>query len=536
MAATPFCDIGDNRPYLAFFQAKQRGESARYVMPMQIEWVRFDREHYNPRALAAVRQGAREGTLLDVATDPIFIGLMLRNLRERLTVEESEQGLKLEFRPTSLFDDSMVREPSRVRGFESEFPASSALVDHIFAFKLFRKLEPGIHPAIEMGRFLTEVAGFANAPALLGTAELIEADGSRSAIATLHAQVQNQGDAWTVTSAYLDRFVEERRFLHDSDGEEQTPLRQMAQTGKRLAELHLALASNTTDPDFAPEAIQHRDWQRWTEEIVDSADRALDVLKLYRSSLREYDRPLIDQLAAQRAALPEILGRLLPPRDRELMAIRQHGNFALGKALIVADDIFITGFEGEAGRTLAQRRRKMPAARDVAGLIHSIDAAAAAALQRALKLAPDDQGKAGAAARRMARPVGRGLPQRLPRDHERRPAVAGRPLDAPSGRSISSSWRRLFTRSNTKRRIGRTGCASPSPPSFVCWRSNRPWMNDKTFRRSLRDRRRPPLRSLSLSRPAQGGRQDHRARLPARSDAGRCGRRARQCGQADPHP
>ena len=48
----------------------------RYVLPMQIEWVRFDRERYNPRALAAVRQGAREGTLLDVATDQIFIALL----------------------------------------------------------------------------------------------------------------------------------------------------------------------------------------------------------------------------------------------------------------------------------------------------------------------------------------------------------------------------------------------------------------------------------------------------------------------------
>src|SRR5690349_15904773 len=189
-------------------------------MPMQIEWVRFDREHYNPRALAAVRQGAREGTLLDVASEPIFIGLMLRNLRERLTVDESEQGVKLEFRPTSKFYDSMAREPNRVRGFESEFPASSALADHNFAFKLFRKLEPGVHPAIEMGRFLTEVAGFANVPHLLGTAELIDPDGSRSAIATLHAQVQNQGDAWTVTSAYLGRFVEEQILLQDGDGED----------------------------------------------------------------------------------------------------------------------------------------------------------------------------------------------------------------------------------------------------------------------------------------------------------------------------
>src|SRR6201991_4529638 len=80
-AAVPFCDIGDNRPWLAFFETTQRGATTRYVLPMQIEWVRFDRERYNPRALAAVRQGAREGTLLDVAIDPIFVGLLLRNLK-----------------------------------------------------------------------------------------------------------------------------------------------------------------------------------------------------------------------------------------------------------------------------------------------------------------------------------------------------------------------------------------------------------------------------------------------------------------------
>ena len=82
-SAIPFCDIGDNRPWLAFFEATQRGETARYVLPMRIEWVRFDRERYNPRAFAAVRQGAREGTLLDVATDQIFIALLLRNLQRK---------------------------------------------------------------------------------------------------------------------------------------------------------------------------------------------------------------------------------------------------------------------------------------------------------------------------------------------------------------------------------------------------------------------------------------------------------------------
>ena len=87
-SAIPFCDVGDNRPWLAFFEATKRGTTTRYVLPMQIEWVRFDRKRYNPRAFAAVRQGAREGTLLDVATDQIFISLLLHNLRNALTVEE----------------------------------------------------------------------------------------------------------------------------------------------------------------------------------------------------------------------------------------------------------------------------------------------------------------------------------------------------------------------------------------------------------------------------------------------------------------
>src|SRR5262249_21696497 len=94
VTAIPFCDIGDNRPWLVFFETTQRSnKSERYLLPMQIEWVRFDRERYNPRAFAAVRQGAREGTLLDVATDPIFIGLLLRNLRESLTVTENNLQL-----------------------------------------------------------------------------------------------------------------------------------------------------------------------------------------------------------------------------------------------------------------------------------------------------------------------------------------------------------------------------------------------------------------------------------------------------------
>jgi len=397
-SAIPFCDIGDNRPYLAFFEATQRGAAARYVLPMQIEWVRFDREHYNPRALAAVRQGAREGTLLDVASDHIFIALLLRNLRESLTVEEN--GVSLEFRPTSKFSDKPVTTPEHIRAVETEQSNSTALVDNEYVVKVYRKLVSGINPEIEIGRFLTEVAGFANTPALLGSVELVEGD-DRSAIAVVHAFVQNQGDAWTVTSAYLDRFVDEQRVLASSENsgesEEQVSyLRYMSQTGRRVAEMHLALAASQEFPDFTPEPTSRADVQRWIEELVARAERVFDTLKQRRDTIREVDRPLVDQVLAQRQALLGRLDALLPP-GIDGLNIRHHGDFHLGQILIVKDDIFIIDFEGEPRRPLDERRRKAPAARDVAGLIRSIDYSATAALERALHVASDEHGKLGAA-------------------------------------------------------------------------------------------------------------------------------------------
>ncbi len=398
ISAIPFCDIGDNRPWLAFFEATQRDVTTRYVLPMQIEWVRFDRERYNPNALAAVRQGAREGTLLDVATDHIFIALLLRNLREALNVEDN--GMRLEFRPTGKFSDRPIKQPDRIRAVETDQFNSTALVDRDYVVKIYRKLEPGGNPEIETGRFLTEVAGFANAPAMLGSVELVEGK-TRSAIAVVHTLVENQGDAWAVTASYLDRFVEKQRLLtasqHAGERDEQVPyLRYVSQIGRRAAEMHLALATASQLTDFAPEPIQPADVQRWIEDVAVRAERIFDALTQLSDKISEADRPLVDRTLAQRTTLHDRLTALLPPETFGLN-IRQHGDFNLSRMLIVKDDIFITGFEGDLRRTLEERRRKAPAARDVASLIRSIDYSATAALERALKLAPDEHGRLGMA-------------------------------------------------------------------------------------------------------------------------------------------
>jgi maltose alpha-D-glucosyltransferase/alpha-amylase len=94
--------------------------------------------------------------------------------------------------------------------------------------------------------------------------------------------------------------------------------------------------------------------------------------------------------------LPARLNAMLPDTI-EAMKIRHHGDFHLGQMLMVKDDVFIIDFEGEPRRSLQDRRRKAPAARDLAGLIRSIDYSVTAALDRATRHTPDDDGKLGRA-------------------------------------------------------------------------------------------------------------------------------------------
>jgi maltose alpha-D-glucosyltransferase/alpha-amylase len=394
-SAVPFSEIGDNRPWIAFFETTQDEVTTRHVLPMQIEWVRFDRERFNPKALAAVRQGAREGTLLDVATDQIFIGLFLRGLSQNLVVDEN--SLRLEFKATSRFAEYTIKEPERIRAVEQS--NSTALVDNQYVAKIHRQLESGINPEIEIGCYLTEVARFANAPALLGSVELIEGN-SRSAVGVLHAFVENQGDGWAVTTGYLDRYIDEQRLGPVDEmprvTQEQAPyLHFMAQTGRRLAELHVALAA-AKPADLAPEPISPAHIKRWTSDLKTRAERVFDRLADSRDGLREGDRPLIDQLVAVRATLPDHINALLPS-DIDGLNIRHHGDFRLGQTLIVKDDIFIIDFDGNPRLPLADKRRKLPAARDVAGLIRSIDLSVNAALNRAISGGSDEHGRLTAA-------------------------------------------------------------------------------------------------------------------------------------------
>jgi maltose alpha-D-glucosyltransferase/alpha-amylase len=159
--------------------------------------------------------------------------------------------------------------------------------------------------------------------------------------------------------------------------------------GRRLGELHLALASRPDIPAFAPEPITPDDLKRWTERLAGAVERALDRLKKGRRKLDPRAQELADSLLDQRDTLLKQVRKLLPAKvdaDR----IRHHGDFHLGQTLIVKDDAFIIDFEGEPQRSEKERQSKAPSARDAAGLIRSLDYAATTALQAAGQTTPEE--------------------------------------------------------------------------------------------------------------------------------------------------
>jgi maltose alpha-D-glucosyltransferase/alpha-amylase len=342
--------------------------------------------------LAAARQGAREGTLVDVATDERFIGALLDLMGRAETV--TTDALQLEFMPGMNFPPGPIALGGPVRAIATEQSNTTALAGNRFVVKLFRKIEPGINPEVEIGHFLTDVVAFANAPPLLGHAELVDGD-KRSALAVVHGFVENQGDAWTVTSAYLDRFVDEQRLLatDDAASDELTAYQRVAAlVGRRLAQMQIALANRDDIEAFRPEPIAAADTAAWIRALMKRADRVHEALSTRRDTLPEADRALADGVLARAEGFERRLRQLLPEQV-DAVKIRHHGDFHLGQILMAKDDAYIIDFEGEPRRGIGDRRRKAPAARDVAGLVRSIDYSTTAAQQRALQSAPDAHGK-----------------------------------------------------------------------------------------------------------------------------------------------
>jgi maltose alpha-D-glucosyltransferase/alpha-amylase len=257
--------------------------------------------------------------------------------------------------------------PARRLGGEQS--NTSVALGETIIMKHFRRLAEGVNPEEEMTRFLTERAGFAGTPRLYGHLEYRAPGRGPTTLAVVQELVPGARDGWQWMCAALGAAAERAPAGPPPDAARLRTLSgptlsALAGLGRLTAALHRALASDGRDPLFAPAPVTPADLAAWSQQVhaqLSAARTVLDVDPL-PSGVRPDD------------GLAGLLG---------CHKIRIHGDFHLGQTLYreASGEWTIIDFEGEPLRSLAERRAKQAPARDVAGLLRSIDYAAASVVR-----------------------------------------------------------------------------------------------------------------------------------------------------------
>jgi maltose alpha-D-glucosyltransferase / alpha-amylase len=271
---------------------------------------------------------------------------------------------------------------------------TSFVVNRRAFVKLFRRLEPGVNPELEMTQLLTE-RGFAHIPQLLGTVNFT--DGEHYSVGMVTQFIPDAVSAWKATLDALSRFfdrvraVPPERTAPELNGswlklaraelatEHGTLLGAYAEharlLGQRTGEMHVALGSEFEDKDFAPEPFTPFYQRSLYQSMRNRTVEVLDALKQQATALPDQKRALALRLVSLQSA---ILVRLRQASDTPMDAqrIRIHGDYHLAQVLYTGKDFVIVDFEGDWSRPLSERRIKRSPLRDVASLLRSFHYAA----------------------------------------------------------------------------------------------------------------------------------------------------------------
>jgi trehalose synthase-fused probable maltokinase len=256
----------------------------------------------------------------------------------------------------------------RVMGVEQS--NSSVVFDDQLVLKVFRKLEPGINPELEVLRFLT-YRGFPN-------------------IAPLHGWYEYDGHALSATLGVAQLFFGEavggwELALEEIQGDAERFLDRVGTLGAVTGELHNTLASDASDPAFAPEEPS----QEATSLLMATIDE--DIERIF---LRLPDDERLSPIAGRGQDVREHLAA----RSQIGIggrSIRTHGDYHLGQTLNTPRGWVIIDFEGEPARALPERRQKRSPLRDVASMLRSFAyVTSAVEIQRGGKAPPDFEQRA----------------------------------------------------------------------------------------------------------------------------------------------
>jgi maltokinase len=315
--------------------------------------------------LYALRDGALE---MDGLDEPPLARELVSAMRSGLTLQGAE-GI-VEFRPVEGFA-GLGRELSDARPVGAEQSNTSVVFDDELILKVFRRLEAGINPDLEMLRFLTE-HGFRNIAALGGW--YAYSGGPLGAtLGILQEFVRGGLDGWELA-------------LDEIGSEPERFLARLHRLGEVTGSMHTVLASDQADPAFSPETPSVEALGLLTATVDEEIERVFLTLP--------EDDERLGPIRGRGEEVREQL-RMLTHAGSSGKSIRTHGDYHLGQTLWAdsgleapsakptapgqssrtpaasGGDWVIIDFEGEPARSLTERRRKRSPLRDVAGMLRS---------------------------------------------------------------------------------------------------------------------------------------------------------------------
>jgi maltose alpha-D-glucosyltransferase/alpha-amylase len=382
------------------------GGRDRYLLPLATvngsDAELFEHEHAG--AAVARITGARKGLVFDGLFDDEVCEKLLGILQQSRELPMRRGRVIGAARPLP-----PGPEPLRPIVRALDHSNSSILFDKRVIMKLFRRLETGPHPDVELSEFLAS-RGFARVPPAGGHLSYLRDGYEPMSLAMLHLYVYNQGNGWQVTIEELGRYFEQAATRpplradatpdagtgadRDSPPAEVVEaigayLRLAEVLGRRTGELHLELAEAAGNPAFTPEPYTADDLIGEAATMLANAEKQLALLEESLHRLDERRQELARSLLARRDDLLRPFQDMRQLRDPGVR-IRVHGDYHLGQVLVTEGDIMIIDFEGEPSRSLVERRAKSSPLRDVAGMLQSFTYAALTGLGAATLTRPDD--------------------------------------------------------------------------------------------------------------------------------------------------
>jgi maltose alpha-D-glucosyltransferase/alpha-amylase len=376
------------------------GDPETYVLPLahaageRAQQLMKDQPH-------AVVCRVGDGVLYDATVAPDFANEVLKVMATRRKLRgqagDVRGGLVKEYRDRRQSDPESLK-PQQVKVEQSN---TSILYGGELFFKLFRKLDSGENPDVEIAHQLTR-KGFEHTPPVTGELHYRGEDGTSYTLGVMKRFVPNEGDAWAYTldslGAFFERVITEKPeteplpldvdSLVDRAGEAPPELAMdllgaymdsARLMGQRTAEMHRALAASIEREAFAPQPFSELYQRSLYQSMRNLSGRIFQTLAKELRTLPEGTR---DQAAGVLERKAEIMGRMreVVGEKMEASRIRTHGDYHLGQVLYTGRDFIIIDFEGEPARPLTERRLKRSPLSDVAGMLRSFHYAAYTAL------------------------------------------------------------------------------------------------------------------------------------------------------------